>query len=84
MNMKQRSCDGWGGAQRPVWRGNAPKKTGAHSARARTRGQNTLVFNNHFYENFYKTKRRSGRIVPSRAWVQASEETITLSPDKRY
>jgi hypothetical protein len=32
-----------GGAQRPVWRGNEPKKTGAHSARARTRGQNPLV-----------------------------------------
>jgi hypothetical protein len=32
-----------GGAQRPVWRGNAPKKTGARSARARTRGQNPLV-----------------------------------------
>jgi hypothetical protein len=44
MNMKQRSCDGVGGAQRPVWRGNAPKKTGARSARARTRGQNPLVF----------------------------------------
>ncbi len=32
-----------GGAQRPVWRGNEPKKTGARSARARTRGQNPLV-----------------------------------------
>jgi hypothetical protein len=33
------------GAQRPVRRGNgnAPKKTGARSARARTRGQNPLV-----------------------------------------
>ncbi len=38
-------CDGRGGAQRPVWRGNAPKKTGARSARARTRGQNPLVNN---------------------------------------
>ncbi len=36
-----------GGAQRPVWRGNAPKKTGARSARARTRGQNPLV--NHIF-----------------------------------
>ena len=43
-NKKQRSCDGRGGAQRPVWRGNAPKKTGARSARARTRGQNPLVY----------------------------------------
>ncbi len=34
------------GAQRPVRRGNAPKKTGARSARARTRGQNPLVMNN--------------------------------------
>jgi hypothetical protein len=33
------------GAQRPVWRGNELKKTGARSARARTRGQNTLVYN---------------------------------------
>jgi len=40
-NYKQRSCDGR--AQRPVWCGNELKKTGARSARARTRGQNTLV-----------------------------------------
>ncbi len=33
-----------GGAQRPVSRVNEPKKTGARSARARTRGQNPLVF----------------------------------------
>jgi hypothetical protein len=32
-----------GGAQRPFWRANEPKKTGARSARARTRGQNLLV-----------------------------------------
>ena len=30
-NKKQRSCDGRGGAQRPVWRGDEPKKTGAHA-----------------------------------------------------
>ncbi len=36
---------GGGGAQRPVRRGNEPKKTGARSARARTRGQNPLVEN---------------------------------------
>ena len=43
-NYKQRSCDGQGGgAQRPVWCGNELKKTGARSAWARTRGQNTLV-----------------------------------------
>jgi hypothetical protein len=34
---------GGGGAQCPVWRGNKPKKPGARSARARTRGQNPLV-----------------------------------------
>jgi hypothetical protein len=34
MHKKQRSCDGWWGAQRPVRRGNEPKKTGARSARA--------------------------------------------------
>jgi hypothetical protein len=34
---------GGGGAQRPVWRVNEPKKTGARSARARARGQNPLV-----------------------------------------
>ncbi len=33
-----------GGTQRPVGRGNEPKKTGARSARARTRGQNPLVY----------------------------------------
>jgi hypothetical protein len=36
-----------GGAQRPFWHFNKPKKTGAHSARARTRGQNPLVINKH-------------------------------------
>jgi hypothetical protein len=35
----------WAGA-RPVWRVNEPKKTGARSARARTRGQNPLVSRN--------------------------------------
>jgi hypothetical protein len=34
---------GGGGAQRPVWLGNEPKKTGARSAGARTRGQNPLM-----------------------------------------
>ncbi len=33
-----------GGVQRPVWGGNELKKTGACSARARTCGQNPLVF----------------------------------------
>jgi hypothetical protein len=42
MNKKQ---DGQGGAQRPFWRGIEPKKTGARSARACTRGQNPLVYN---------------------------------------
>jgi hypothetical protein len=34
-----------GGAQRHVWGGSELKKTGARSARARTRGQNPLVNN---------------------------------------
>ncbi len=44
MNMKQRSPRWAEGAQLPVWHGNEPKKTGARSARARTRGQNPLVY----------------------------------------
>ncbi len=44
VNKKQRSFNGrGGGAQRPVWHSNEPKKMGARSARARTRGQNPLV-----------------------------------------
>jgi hypothetical protein len=35
-----------GGAQRPVWCSNELKKKGARSARARTRGQNPLVYYN--------------------------------------
>ena len=35
---------GGDGAKRPVWGGNELKKTGARSARARTRGQNPLVY----------------------------------------
>jgi hypothetical protein len=38
-----------GGAQRPFCRVNEPRKTGARSARARTRGQNPLVFNIHSF-----------------------------------
>jgi hypothetical protein len=45
MSKNQRSCDGGGGAQRPVLCVNELKKTGARSARARTRGQNPLVTN---------------------------------------
>ncbi len=46
---EQRSCDGQGGggAQRPVRHDNVPKKTGARSAQACTRGQNPLV--NHIF-----------------------------------
>ncbi len=33
-----------GGAERPVGRGNEPKKTGVRNARACKRGQNPLVF----------------------------------------
>ncbi len=42
-----------GGAQRPVGRGNEPKKTGARSARARTRGQNPLVIDNYPISKVY-------------------------------
>jgi hypothetical protein len=44
-NKNQRNCDGRGARSTPLGRGNAPKKTGARSARARTRGQNPLVIN---------------------------------------
>ncbi len=43
---KKQQCDGRGGAQRPVSGSIKLKKTGARSARARTRGQNPLVINN--------------------------------------
>jgi hypothetical protein len=43
MNKKQRSCDGGGGRAAHLLAVNKPKKTGARSARARTRGQNPLV-----------------------------------------
>jgi len=46
-----------GGAERPNWRGNEPKKTGARSARARTRGQNPLVY--YMYLPLYKCFRTS-------------------------
>jgi hypothetical protein len=36
-----------GGAKRPDGHGNEPKKKGARSARARTRGQNPLVLYNY-------------------------------------
>jgi hypothetical protein len=39
------STGGGGEAQRPLSPVNRPKKTGARSARARTRGQNSLVTN---------------------------------------
>jgi len=46
---EQRSWDrlGGGGAQRPIRCVDEPKKTGARSARARTRGQNPLEHNIH-------------------------------------
>jgi hypothetical protein len=46
--VEQRSCDGGGGGAAPRWGGNEPKKTGACSAWARTRGQNPLVLYNQF------------------------------------
>ncbi len=56
-NKKQRSCDGRGGARRTVGRGSEPKKTGARSARARTRGQNPLV-----HKYFSSSVRRVGML----------------------
>jgi hypothetical protein len=47
LNRKQRSCDGQGGAQRPVLCVNELKKTGARSARVCMRGQNPLVVHSH-------------------------------------
>ncbi len=46
-----------GGAQRPVWVGSELKKTGARSARARTRGQNPLVL----YTYSHREGARGGR-----------------------
>jgi hypothetical protein len=43
---------GGGGAQRPLWGCNDLKKTGARSARARTRGQNPLVIYILLYSNY--------------------------------
>ena len=69
-NKKQRSCDRRGGAQRPFWRVNEPKKTGARSARACMRGQNTLVYNIHEQDHFkqYKDelKMEQDKLVPRR------------------
>ncbi len=49
-----------GGRAAPRWGGNEPKKTGARSARARTRGQNPLVSNMNAAANrkkgFYKSR----------------------------
>ncbi len=39
-----------GGGRSAPWGGNESKKTGAHSARARTRGQNPLVERDFFVE----------------------------------
>ncbi len=43
----------WGGAERPFWSVNEPKKTGARSARACTRGQNPLVLNKYLTCNIF-------------------------------
>jgi hypothetical protein len=56
-NEKQRSFNGQGGAQRPVLRDNELTKTGARSARARTRGQNLLVIYN-WLESYYYTPKK--------------------------
>jgi hypothetical protein len=53
---------GGGGAQRPVGSGNEPKKTGARSAQARTRGQNPLVWCTvlEFLNNLWGLRNRVG------------------------
>ncbi len=61
---------GGGGAQRPVWRGNEPKKTGARSARARTRGQNPLVVNTLISGNSFKLLRD---ILETEFWIERLE-----------
>jgi hypothetical protein len=53
--------DGWGGAQRPVWGGNELKKTGARSARARTRGQNPLVIKYCTFTKLYMQGKSANR-----------------------
>jgi hypothetical protein len=53
-----------GGGAAPVWRVYEPKKTGARSARARTRGQNQLVENNIVY-----SRRRSVLLTNRKTYV---------------
>ncbi len=50
-----------GGRAAPVWRVYEPKKTGARSARARTRGQNPLVLYVLVIKLTKKTRRRVSR-----------------------
>ncbi len=50
------------GAQRPVLRSNELKKTGARSARARTRGQNPLVINILLNFSWWCLQRKNGRV----------------------
>jgi hypothetical protein len=69
------------GAQRPVWRGIAHKKTGARSARARTRGQNPLVVNM-LTETLLRTPLIvTGRCSPTLTphWLQGKSAKIYLS-----
>ncbi len=77
--MKQRSCDG---------RGNAPKKTGARSARARTRGQNLLVKNKEHCGRRVPISMCGGTLCPSVPDIPTGRNTAplkwggTLSPSK--
>ncbi len=63
MYKKQRSCNGQGGAQRPVRHDNKPRKTGARGARARTRGQNPLVYKILSYTIFNLVKYRLLQLI---------------------
>ncbi len=78
-NKKQRSCDGRGGAQRHVWLGNEPKKTGARSARARTRGQNLLVWHIHIDRPSNVLKCTMLKIPPSATFPPTNFEFYVIS-----
>ncbi len=73
-----------GGAQRPVWGGNEPKKTGARSARSRTRGQNPLVIyiDKYFIAGMVWRHRLPGGLEPDHGWsrkIQRRGQLLTAS-----
>ncbi len=67
------------GAQRPVLCGNELKKTGARSARARTRGQNPLVIKIHIgYANELHITERNGIKIRRKIWRISSWRAGTV------